>query len=205
MEELGIHSAACSGDIESLITILSENKKAVNNVNQFGMTPLHGAAFHGQLESARILLDNGANPNHPSAGPKYTFPLHLAVSRLHQPIVELLLVEGGADPSVKDYLGHTILDVAQGISVENDSVAKDPDTNIQMINFIKECIVKSASAHHIKPMKTFSYESKHVASTREDVDYSDCLSDFGNDHINDRIDHEISVQLMYHFFKSGIL
>ena len=204
MEEIGIHSATCASDIESLITILSENKRAVDDVNQFGMTPLHGAAFHGQLEAARILLDNGANPNHPSSGPKYTFPLHLAVSRLHRPLIELLLIEGGADPAAKDYLGHTILDVAQGISVETDSVAKDPDTNIQMMNFIKECIVKAAQGTRSKPVKTFSYESKHLIEKREDVNYNDCLSDFG-DNNNDRIDKEISEPLMYHFFKSGIL
>ena len=203
MDELGIHSAACAGDIESLIMILSTNKKMINAVNQFGMTPLHGASFHGQLEAVRILLDNGANPNHPSAGPKYTFPLHLAVTRLNQSIVELLLVEGGADPAAKDYLGHTVLDVAQSISVETDSVAKDPDTNIQMMNFIIDCVVKAAQQTRAKPLKTFSYESKNQAG-REDVGYTDCLSDFG-DYSNDRIDHEIREPLMYHFFKSGIL
>lgn len=211
MENLGIHSAACSGDIESLINLISSNKtKLVNEVNHFGMTPLHGAAFHGQLEAARILLESGANPNHPSSGPKYTFPIHLAVSRLNEELVELLLVEGGADPSLKDYLGHTILDVAQGISVENDSVATDPDTNIKMMNFIKECIVKAASStttqskpHKNQHMKTFSYESRHQ-KRRDEVGLNDCLSDFG-DYNNDRIDQELRDSLMYHVFKSGIL
>lgn len=206
MEESGggIHSAACLGDIESLIIILSQNKKTVNDVNQFGMTPLHAAAFHGQVEAARILLDNGANPNHPSAGPKYTFPLHLAVTRLNRSVVELLLVEGGADPAAKDYLGHTVLDVAQSISVETDSVAKDPDTNIQMMNLIRESIVKAAQGSLVKPLKTFSYESKNQEKREDAVVYSDCLSDFG-DYSNDRIDQEVRESLMYHFFKSGIL
>lgn len=206
MEDLGgIHSAASTGDIESLIIILSKNKKAANDVNQFGMTPLHGAAFHGQVEAARILLDNGANPNHPSAGPKYTFPLHLAVTRLNRSLVELFLVEGGADPAAKDYLGQTVLDVAQGISVENDSEAKDPDTNIQMMNLIRECVVKAAHGSLVKPTKTFSYESKNQEKRIETPPgYNDCLSDFG-DYSNDRIDQEIRESLMYHYFKSGIL
>lgn len=209
MIEMGIHSAASNGDIETLIDILSENKSVVNDVNQFGMTPLHGAVFHGQLEAARILLEYGANSNHPSSGEKYTFPLHLATSRLHKPLIELLLVEGGADPAAKDYLGHTVLNVAQAICVENDSVATDPETNIKFMNFIKECIVKAAQTTH-QPVKSFTYESKHATDknvVRHPTNVTESLSDSGDfDQANERIEPEIrNTQIMSHFFKSGIL
>lgn len=205
MDNIGIHSAASNGDIESLVDLLSKDAKLVNDVNQFGMTPLHGAAFHGQLESARILLEYGADPNHPSSGIKYTFPLHLATSRLHKPLIELLIIDGGADPAAKDYLGHTVLDVAQSISVENDSVAKDPDTNIQMANFIKACIVKAAQSRQTDPQKSFVYESKHRSPKLGNVLVSESASDAG-DYIQDRmIDDDIKESVMYHYFKSGIL
>ena len=209
MNEIGIHSASSTGDLESLVSLLRFNKKLVNDVNQFGMTPLHGAAFHGQLEAARILLDYGANPNHPSAGEKYTFPLHLAVSRLNKPLIELLLVEGGADPATKDYLGQTILDVAQSISVETDSVAKDPETNIQIMNYIKECIVvKAAQTSTRQANKTFIYKSQHDDNVNKSgikSIISENLSDADDfDHLG--IDPEIrESQLMCHFFTSGIL
>ena len=204
MDNIGIHSATSNGDIESLIDLLSKNGQLVNDINQFGMTPLHGAAFHGQIESARILLDYGANPNHPSSGTKYTFPLHLATSRLHKPLIELLIIDGGADPAAKDYLGHTVLDVAQSISVENDSVAKDPDTNILMANFIKTCIVKAAQSHQTDPQKSFVFESKHISPRLVNVLVSESVSDAGD--YNDRlIDEEIRESIMYHYFKSGIL
>lgn len=199
MDTFGIHSAASNGDIEALVELLSNDNRLVNDVNQFGMTPLHGAAFHGQVEAARILLDYGANPNHPSSGIKYTFPLHLATSRLHKPLIELLIVEGGADPAAKDYLGHTVLDVAQSISVENDSVAKDPDTNIQMANFIKLCIVRAAQKHQNDPQKSFVYESLHQKMANTIV--SESISDAGD--YNDREDMKESIML--HCFKSGIL
>ena len=204
MDNIGIHSATSNGDIESLIDLLSKNGQLVNDINQFGMTPLHGAAFHGQIESARILLDYGANPNHPSSGTKYTFPLHLATSRLHKPLIELLIIDGGADPAAKDYLGHTVLDVAQSISVENDSVATDPDTNIQMANFIKSCIVKAAQSHQTDPQKSFVFESKHIIPKLVNVLVSESVSDSGD--YNDRlIDEDVKESIMYHYFKSGIL
>jgi hypothetical protein len=204
MDNIGIHSAASNGDIETLVDLLSEDSKLINDVNQFGMTPLHGAVFHGQIESARILLDYGADPNHPSSGVKYTFPLHLATSRLHKPLIELLIIDGGADPAAKDYLGHTVLDVAQSISVENDSVAKDPDTNIQMANFIKSCIVKAAQSHQSYRQKSFVFESKHIDSKLGIVLFSESASDAG-DYNSTRIDEEIKESVMYHNFKSGIL
>lgn len=205
MDIIGIHFAASNGDIESLVDILSKDRKLVNNVNQFGMTPLHGAAFHGQLETARILLDYGANPNHPSSGTKYTFPLHLATSRLHKLLIELLIIDGGANPAAKDYLGHTVLDVAQSISVENDSVATDPEANIQMANFIKSCIVKAAQSHQTDPQKSFAFESKHNNPKLANVLFSESVSDAGD--YNERliVDEDIKESIMYHYFKSGIL
>lgn len=162
-DDFGIHSAASSGNISSLALMLESNNKLVNEVNQFGMTPLHGAAFHNQLEAARILLDSGADANRPSSGLKFTFPLHLAVIRLNKQLIELLIVKGGADLACKDYLGHTVFDVAQGISVDSDSVAKDPDTNILMMNFIKECTAKRKSD---QTSKSFIFESKHSANNK---------------------------------------
>lgn len=204
MDTIGIHSSSSNGDLETLVNLLSKDRQLVNDVNQFGMTPLHGAAFHGQLEAARILLDYGADPNHPSSGTKYTFPLHLATTRLNKPLIELLLVEGGADPAAKDYLGHTVLDVAQSISVEIDSVAKDPDTNIQMANFIKQCIVKASQSHRTDPQKSFVFESKHNSTKFPSAFVSESASDAGD--YNDRpIDEELKESIMYHHFKSGIL
>lgn len=205
MREMGIHSAASNGDIETLIDLLSKDNKLVNDINQFGMTPLHGAAFHGQLETARVLLDYGANPNHPSSGEKYTFPLHLATSRLHKPLIELLIIDGGADPAAKDYLGHTVLDVAQSISVETDSVATDPDTNIQMANFVKFCIVKAVQSHRSDPRKSFTFESKHHPIPKNFV--NDSASDAG-DYTDRRFEEEdgdnlIKESVMNHCFQSS--
>ena len=201
--DFGIHSAASFGDTESLLKIIKNNNKLVNNVNQFGMTPLHGAAFHGHLEIVEILLKYDADPNHPSSGSKYTFPLHLATSRLHRPIIEILLVEGSADPSVKDYLGHTALDVAQAISVDNDSVAKDPYTNIHMMDFITECIQKQKSKNY-NQKKSFVFESHGKISSipvLPKVSICESLSEAGDYEITN---NKIKSPFLEHFLKSDI-
>lgn len=168
------------------------------------MTPLHGAAFHGQLEAAKALLEAGADVNRPSSGSKFTFPLHLAVTRLHKPLIELLIIQGGADLACKDYLGHTVMDVAQGISVETDSVAKDPDTNIQIMNFIKECAAKRAADQPAKS-KSFVFESKRSEiSLKGPVAICDSISDAGD--YKDRTAITGSNNVMIHNnFNSGIL
>lgn len=204
---IGVHSAASCGDTESLLQMLKNNNKLANKVNQFGMTPLHGAAFHGNIQVVNILLSHGANPNHPSSGPKYTFPLHLATIRLHRPIIEALLIQGDADPAAKDYLGHTALDIAQSISVETDSVAKDPYTNIQMMDFINECIQKSPNFNNkILPVKSFTFESRNKKSTNvlPKVSICESVSDAGDyENATDALP-ETKSPLLRHFVKSDI-
>lgn len=199
-EDVGIHSAASSGNLSILISMLESNSKLANEVNHFGMTPLHGAAFHGQLEAAKILLDSGADPNRPSSGHKFTFPLHLAITRLHKPIIELLIVKGGADLACKDYLGHTVFDVAQGISVDTDSVAKDPDTNIQILNFIKECAAQRTTDHS-SSSKSFIFESRHAVNKVRGPAICDSASDAGDFDTQDNSLNNVRI----HNFSSGIL
>jgi ankyrin repeat protein len=61
-------------------------------------TPLHLAAAFGQITTARVLIDAGADVN--AAGPMGETPLHAAARRGHQPLVELL-VEHKADVNAK--------------------------------------------------------------------------------------------------------
>jgi len=73
-------------------------------------TDLHVAAFNGDVERVRKLLEKGENPN---VRDEYgSTPLHKAASRGHVDVVRLLL-EHGADPTVKDKNGATPLDVAR--------------------------------------------------------------------------------------------
>jgi hypothetical protein len=153
-----IHWASAYGESETLKEIIaSAHPRLLNKLNRHGMTPLHAAAFHGHFECVKVLLDAGADPNVPSSGEKFTFPLHLAVTRIEKEIAELLLVEGRADANLKDYLGQTPLDIARSLCIENDSLARDEELNAKFIHILQDSIAKV----HGKSLKPFTFVSSH--------------------------------------------
>ncbi|MFP3032888.1 MAG: ankyrin repeat domain-containing protein [Wolbachia sp.] len=69
-----------------------ENGTEVNALDNRSWTPLHCAAYDGNLEVAKSLLDKGADINAKTV--KSTTPLHFAVAHDHLEVVELLLKKG---------------------------------------------------------------------------------------------------------------
>jgi ankyrin repeat protein len=67
-----------------------------------GFTALHFAAQQGVVESARVLLDAGADVN--SSHPEHGSPLVIAIASGHEDMAKFLL-ERGADPNIKDAWG----------------------------------------------------------------------------------------------------
>ena len=152
-----IHSASAYGETNLLKQILKNNPRLVNKVNRHGMTPLHAAVFHGHFDCVNLLLKAGADSNMPSAGPKFTFPLHLAVTRMEKQIAELLIEEGRADASLKDYMGQTPLDIARSLCIENDSLAGDEEAKQHFIQALQDSIAKI----HLENVKPFTFVSSH--------------------------------------------
>jgi len=94
-------------------------------------TDLHDAAFDGNVERMRKLLEKGENPN---VRDEYgSTPLHKAASRGHVDIARLLL-EYGADPNVRDEYGWTPLHNAAyrgHVDVVAHLLERGADPNIQ--------------------------------------------------------------------------
>lgn len=67
-------------------------------------TPLHLAAYYGRYESAKVLLEFGADTN--ARDVNEMTPLHIAVMRNQKQIVELLIKEN-ANPNAFDKVGNT--------------------------------------------------------------------------------------------------
>jgi uncharacterized protein len=79
-----------------LVTFMDQSLSGPNvRGMSFGETPLHIVAVWGDVESARILLEAGAEIDVPGEH-SYT-PLHEAIAQGHEELVALLL-ERGADP-----------------------------------------------------------------------------------------------------------
>jgi len=56
-----IHDAAVKGDVKKIQAILAADPTQLNAKDKLGNTPLHWAAFHGQLPAVKVLLDAGAD------------------------------------------------------------------------------------------------------------------------------------------------
>lgn len=89
------------------------------DVNKPGWTPLHYAATGGHEDIMQLLLDNNAYVD--AASPNGSTPLMMAAMYGTAAAVRLLL-EAGADPSLKNDLGLTAIDFAAKVQ-KTDSVA----------------------------------------------------------------------------------
>lgn len=83
------------------IKVLIESGANVEIVGFNGWRPLHRAAFYRCYETAKYLLNKGADPNSKVFQSKYETPLMIAASRNDKEMVKILL-EHGAKVRAKD-------------------------------------------------------------------------------------------------------
>jgi len=92
--------AALHGELQ-MVAFLIERKAEVNKT---GWTPLHFAAANGHAEIVRFLLEHHAYID--AESPNRTTPLMMATRQGH-PTVATLLVDEGADPTLRNDAGFT--------------------------------------------------------------------------------------------------
>ncbi len=97
--------AALAGDVELCRLLIARDA----DVNKTGWAPLHYAATNGHLEVMRLLLDEHAYID--AASPNGTTPLMMAAHYGSASAVKLLL-EAGADPTLKNIQALSALDFA---------------------------------------------------------------------------------------------
>jgi ankyrin repeat protein len=108
--EIDVFAAAATGNVVALQQALKQ-PGAVNAYAYDGWTPLHLAAFFGQSEAVRMLLEAGADLQALSRNSLTNTPLHAATAGRHEEVA-VMLVERGADSAVADAGGHTPLRIA---------------------------------------------------------------------------------------------
>ncbi|KAL3274655.1 hypothetical protein HHI36_016035 [Cryptolaemus montrouzieri] len=102
--DTAMHIVNDRGDIDMLKILLKMPNIDINVQNASGMTPLSVAVIAAHEESAKILLEHGADPN--IADNHGKTPLSFSVSAGNTEVTQLLL-EYGADVNVVDTFGNT--------------------------------------------------------------------------------------------------
>ena len=108
-----IHEAAEFNDCETLLSILDRKPTAVAERNPLGDLPLHTACSMKNFDAAQLLIQRGAPVN--ARGDYGRTPLHCAVCDSGDeciPTVQLLL-DSGADPTLNDATGMSVLAFAR--------------------------------------------------------------------------------------------
>ena len=96
--------------LKGLLPIVVQLIERGADVNKPGWAPLHYAATKGHLEVMKVLLENHAYID--AASPNGSTPLMMA-AMYGTPSAVKLLLEAGADPSLKNIQGLTAIDFAQ--------------------------------------------------------------------------------------------
>jgi ankyrin repeat protein len=76
--EADLFEAAALGDATRLATILASDRGAPQRVSADGFTPLHLSAYFGQVATARLLLEAGADVGAAATNASAVRPLHCA-------------------------------------------------------------------------------------------------------------------------------
>jgi hypothetical protein len=105
-DESPLMLAALKGHLELVRKLIARG----GDVNKPGWTPLHYAATSGELEIMALLLEEHAYID--AESPNKTTPLMMAAHYGTPEAVKLLLQEG-ADPTLRNELGLTAIDFAQ--------------------------------------------------------------------------------------------
>ena len=106
---LDVFDAAAVGRTRGLEELLDGEEELARSWSPDGFTPLHYAAFFGEEDAARILLERGAEVGPVARNATlHVTPLHSAAAGKHPGVVKLLL-EHGADPNAAQDGGFTPL------------------------------------------------------------------------------------------------
>ncbi len=100
-----LSDAILSDNINNVRSFLSHGVE-INQIDEYGFTPLTEAAIVENIEISKLLLEHGANPN--LQGDTGTTPLHWAAENNNKELCKLL-IDHGANPNAYNFSGMPVL------------------------------------------------------------------------------------------------
>ncbi|RIV68752.1 ankyrin repeat domain-containing protein [Flagellimonas aequoris] len=88
------HEAIVCGKVERVKELLHNTPSFINQYSNDGFTPVSLAAFFDQIEIAKWLLEQGADPNLHATNPSKVNALHAAVAKENVELCQLLIAKG---------------------------------------------------------------------------------------------------------------
>jgi ankyrin repeat protein len=111
-DEVSVFEASAFGRVERLRKILEDDPSAATAFADDGFTALHLAVFGKQADSARLLIDHGADVNVRSRGPIAQVPPLGTAAFVGSTALAALLLDAGADVNGQGEEGFTALHAA---------------------------------------------------------------------------------------------
>ncbi len=94
-KSFSFHEAIVSGKMEVVKNYLEQNNADfINTYSNDGFTPLSLAAFFNQTEIAKLLVENGADPNLSATNPSKVNALHSAIAKENYELCKILIEKG---------------------------------------------------------------------------------------------------------------
>ena len=106
---MNVWEAAATGDVDQLTSHLDRDPGLLHAYSHDGWTPLHLAAFTGQADAVKLLIERGANVAARSHNGLDNHPLHAAVAGAQSLDVVRLLLDAGSDVNARQHGGFTPL------------------------------------------------------------------------------------------------
>jgi ankyrin repeat protein len=163
---------------------------SIDDTNVDGETPLHVAASVGDLETGKILLDAGANPNWPDEHHLNT-PLHKATSQKNYEFVKLLL-SSGASQEIKNREGYNPFDLAKRLNDNRliaifsaSPISKDKSQRPEVFAALRDASSTADNCGYIfkdvRDTNLLGDTALHVVVRRGDIETAKVLLDLGAD------------------------